>query len=104
MEVIQTRVRYSYDALGRLSAVVVDLSPQDNSIADGKVFQTFYAYDGDSDRIATVSQSDGTQLSFQYVQMGGIYRVSCFTDALGRTTRYGYDLSRASTYIVDPKT
>ena len=103
VEVIQTRVRYSYDALERLSAVVVDLSPQDNSIADGKVFQTFYTYDGDSDRIATVSQSDGTRLSFQYVQVGGTYRVSNFTDALGRTTRYGYDPSRATTYIVDPE-
>ena len=83
VQVIQTRVRYGYDSLGRLSAVVVDLSPQDNSIADGKVFQTFYTYDGTSDRIASVSQSDGTQLSFQYVQVGGTYRVSYFTDALG---------------------
>ncbi|HCH0556866.1 TPA: RHS repeat protein, partial [Pseudomonas aeruginosa] len=103
VEIIQTRVRYSYDALGRLSAVVVDLSPQDNSIADGKVFQTFYTYDGSSDRIATVSQSDGTQLSFQYTQVGGSYRVSHFTDALGRLTRYGYDPSRNSAYVVDPE-
>lgn len=103
VQVIQTRVRYGYDSLGRLSAVVVDLTPQDNSIADGKVFQTFYTYDGTSDRIATVSQSDGTQLSFQYAQVGGSYRVSYFSDALGRVTRYGYDLQRNSTYIVDPE-
>ena len=103
VDVIQTRVRYSYDGLGRLSAVVVDLSPQDNSIADGKVFQTFYTYDGDSDRIASVSQSDGTQLSFQYTQVGGTYRVSYFYDALGRVTRYNYNLRQSITTIIDPE-
>lgn len=103
VEAIQTRARYSHDTLGRLSAAAVDLSPQDNSIADGKVFQTFYAYDGGSDRIASVSQSDGTRLSFQYTQIGAAHRVSHVTDALGRVTRYCYDLGRRVTTILDPE-
>ncbi|MCZ8384134.1 LysM peptidoglycan-binding domain-containing protein [Achromobacter xylosoxidans] len=101
VQVMQTRVRYGYDGLGRLSAVSIDLTPEDGSIADGKVFQTFYTYDGDSDRLASVSQTDGTQLSFTYVQDGADFRVSSVTDALGQVTRYTY--SYGLTTVVNPK-
>src|SRR5262249_31779748 len=75
-----TTTRYAYDAAGRLSQVIVDLSPEDNSVADGQVFTTTYAYDGNSDRIASITQSDGSQVSFTYVLAGdGSYRVSSFS-------------------------
>jgi len=103
VQVVQTRVRYGYDGLGRLSAVVVDLSPEDNSIADGKTFQTFYTYEGDSDRIASVSQSDGTQVSFGYTQVGNTFKVTYSVDALGRVTRYGYNPKAGNSWMVDPQ-
>ena len=39
-----TRVRYTYTTSNRLSRVTVDLSPQDNSIADNKTYLTDYTY------------------------------------------------------------
>jgi YD repeat-containing protein len=60
----QTRTRYAYDASNRLASVTVDLSPADNSIADGKTFVTTYTYDGTSKRIAAITHSDGTTVSF----------------------------------------
>lgn len=102
-QVIKTRVRYGYDSLNRLSSVAVDLTPQDNAIADGKVFQTFYTYDGTSTRLANVSQTDGSQLSFTYVQDGTAFRVATMTDALGRVTKYAYDTASRKTSITDPR-
>lgn len=102
-QVIQTRVRYGYDSLNRLTSVAVDLTPTDNAIADGKVFQTFYTYDGTSTRLANVSQTDGSQLSFTYVQDGANFRVATVTDALGRVTRYTYDTANRKTSVTDPQ-
>jgi YD repeat-containing protein len=100
-QVIQTRVRYGYDSLNRLTSVAVDLTPKDNAIADGKVFQTFYTYDGTSNRLANVSQTDGSQQSFTYVQDGANFRVATVTDALGRVTRYAYDTANRKTSVTD---
>ncbi|WP_434644479.1 LysM peptidoglycan-binding domain-containing protein [Achromobacter piechaudii] len=100
-QVIQTRVRYGYDSLNRLTSVAVDLTPQDNAIADGKVFQTFYTYVGTSNRLANVSQTDGSQQSFTYVQDGANFRVATVTDALGRVTRYAYDTANRKASVTD---
>ncbi|HEX6362104.1 MAG TPA: RHS repeat domain-containing protein, partial [Albitalea sp.] len=54
-----TRVRYAYDASHRLASVIVDLSPADGSVADGRCFVTTYGYDGDSTRLVSVGRSDG---------------------------------------------
>jgi YD repeat-containing protein len=80
--VTTTTVRYAYDASNRLSNVTLDFTPEDNSVAVTKVYTTTYTYDGTSKRIASVTQSDGTKLSFTYVQAGGSYKVETVTDAL----------------------
>lgn len=100
--VTTTTVRYTYDASNRLSQVTVDLSPGDNSIVDGKVYTTAYTYDGVSKRVASVIQSDGTQLSFTYKQVGSDYRIETLTDALGAITRFSYDTAQNTTTVTDP--
>ncbi|PZE12972.1 hypothetical protein DMX10_13465, partial [Pseudomonas sp. 57B-090624] len=92
------QVYYGYDGLGRLVSVSTDLTPSDNSIADGKVYTTTYGYDGDSFRIASVSQSDGTTASFTYVLVEGQYRVRTVTDASGTMT-FSYDTANRRTDV-----
>ena len=41
-----TRTRYAYDGQNRLVQVTVDLSPEDNSVADSRTYVTTYTYDG----------------------------------------------------------
>lgn len=106
-----TRVRYEYDASNRLSKMTIDLSPSDNSIADGKTFVTTYSYVGASTQLAGISESDGSSIVFnnydaagritQLTQtVGGVARVTkltyesgqtTVTDPLGNTTIYSYD-------------
>jgi YD repeat-containing protein len=85
-----SRVRYEYDASNRLAAVITDLTPDDNSIADGNTYVTRYTYDGASTRVASVAQSDGTRLAFTYEQAGAIWRVKQVVDGEGRITRLDY--------------
>lgn len=102
-----TRVRYAYDDAGRLTQVSVDLSPDDNSIADAHVYLTTYSYDGDSQRVATLSQSDGSRLEFTYAQLGDetAHRLVGIVEQVGdtrRQTRVSYDLSARTTTVTDP--
>jgi uncharacterized protein RhaS with RHS repeats len=94
--VTQTRVRYGYDTSNRLQTVTVDLSPTDNSIADGRTYVTSYSYDGTSKRIASITQTDGSSVSFTYELAGGIYRVKTYTDAENRTTTLNYTSTNGS--------
>src|SRR5450830_35110 len=71
-----TRVHYTFDTSNRLSTVTVDLSPIDNAITDGKIYATTYTYDGTSNRVASITQSDGTSQAFTYVLVGTDYRVA----------------------------
>ena len=97
-----TRVRYAYDSANRLSTVIVDLSPEDNSVADGRTYVTTYSYDGESTRIASVTQNDGTSLAFAYVLVGSEYRVATVKDGLGQTTSYTYNTAAGTTTVADP--
>ena len=89
--VTSTRSRYSYDASNRLVMVTVDLTPDDNSVADGQVYRTTYTYDGSSTRVATLTQSDGSRLEFTYVQVGSGYRIASIKDGLNLTTSFTYN-------------
>ncbi len=90
--VVQTVVRYTYDDTtnNRLRTVTVDLTPGDNSVADNVTYTTTYTYDGTSKRIASITQKDGSTISFTYQQINGAYRVKTFTDGMGRLTTLNY--------------
>ncbi|MBI1890132.1 MAG: RHS repeat protein, partial [Burkholderiales bacterium] len=92
-----TRTRYSYDASNRLKQVITDLSPDDNSVADGKTFVTTYTYDGASNRVSGIDQSDGTAVSFTYTLQNGKWRVASMTDGVGHTTNFSYTDAVAGT-------
>lgn len=96
-----TTVRYGYDAAHRLVRVTVDLTPEDNAVADGKVYETAYAYDGTSRRVARIDQTDGSSLAFTYVQDGSAFKVASVTDALGAVTRFTYDRINGITTVTD---
>jgi YD repeat-containing protein len=90
---LQTRTRYAYDGLDRLTSVTVDLSPEDNSVATGPTYVTTYTYDGTSKRVASISQTDGSRIDIQY-ETSGAYRVNSITqsvaEGVSRTTSYNY--------------
>jgi YD repeat-containing protein len=98
----QVKVRYEYDGADRLSAVVVDLSPEDGQVADGNVYRTEYGYDGASRRLASISQSDGTALAFSYVEQDGEYLLATMIDAAQATFTFAYDRAAGQTTITDP--
>lgn len=83
----QTLTRYGYDTSNRLTSVTVDLTPTDNAVTDNKMYVTTYTYEGTSKRIATITQTDGTKLTFTYDSSG---RVKTYTDALSQTTTLNY--------------
>ncbi|WP_150115346.1 RHS repeat protein, partial [Pelagerythrobacter marensis] len=92
-----TRTRYAYDAQNRLIEVTVDLSPEDNSVSDGRIYVTSYTYDGNSNRVASITQTDGSSLAIAYDEAG---RVATLTQhvAMGdvRVTRIGYGVNVTS--------
>jgi YD repeat-containing protein len=95
------RVSYGYDASHRLVTTTVDLTPADNT--DARSYTTTYGYDGTSNRIATLTQSDGTSLSFTYIAAGATYKVSQMTalvDGKSRITKYSY--WQGLTTVTDP--
>lgn len=80
-----TRVRYDYDTANRLSAVTVDLSPDDRLVTDGKKYVTSYTYvDATSKRVKTITETNGTSVSFDYDASD---RVKQFTEGTAGTTR-----------------
>jgi YD repeat-containing protein len=84
------QVQYTYDSQGRLSAVKTVLNPGEST---PNFYITAYTYDGTSNRVATVVQSDGTNTvatfaAFTYEQApnNGPWRIKTITDASGTQT------------------
>ena len=101
VERMQTRTRYAYDSLGRLSSATVDLTPADNSIADGKTYGSAYTYVGETRLIASVAQTDGTRVDFEYDAYNRVTAVTQMVDgATTRVTRLSYGTDFTS--ITDP--
>ncbi|SMC27724.1 YD repeat-containing protein [Andreprevotia lacus DSM 23236] len=103
VDVSTSRVRYAYDAQNRLSKVTVDLTPEDSSTVDGKAYVTTYTYDGSSNRLASLSQTDGSRLEFTY---DGSFRIATVKDVRSasdiRTSTYSYDSAAGATTVTDP--
>jgi len=97
-----TRTYYGYDASNRLTTVTTDLSPEDNSISDGKTYVTTYAYSGTTKLISTLTQSDGTSLSFGY---DGSSRVTSITQTVssGVSTMTSFVYGSNRTTMIDPQ-
>lgn len=74
-------VLYGYDSLNRLTTVTTDLTPEVGT--DSKCYLTTYTYDGTSNRVASVTQSDGSSVGFTYELVGDEYRVKTVSDSQG---------------------
>lgn len=118
--VVRGQVAYGYDSVGRLSSVLVDLTPADGpgdrdvwdattaANNDGYLFRTTYTYVGATSlQIASVRHSDGTVASYTYDANG---RVATLTqgdtnandaDGVGNTISFTYDAANRSTDVVD---
>lgn len=102
---VVSHVSYTYDLLNRLETVAVRLDQTGDLPAgshSGADYVTTYAYDGNSTRIASVTQGDQTQLQFTYVNDSGTFKVATVTDGLGRTTAFNYDPLAETTTVIDP--
>lgn len=134
---VKTQVTYSYDTQGRLTSVITDLTPDsasDNTWDgttpannNGKLFRTDYTYEGTSLRLASLTQSDGTLISYTYYADGRVKTVTrgdsnindadglgetvtytygsgstTVADSLGRTWTYAYDASGQLTQVTSP--
>lgn len=118
--VVLGQVAYGYDSIGRLSSVLVDLTPRDGAADletwnatdaaanDGYLYRTVYSYaDATSLRISQVRQGDGTLVSYGYDAEGRIISVTQGddnandADGVGQTLTYSYDTANRRTDVSD---
>lgn len=101
--VVRQQVQYGYDAQGRLQTVNTTLGSDTDSTTAS--YNTTYTYDGDSDRVASLTQSDGTTVTYTYAQdTNGIYRVASVGTGSGaqtQTVELSYDLADDTTTMTD---
>ncbi|WP_135212625.1 HNH endonuclease [Vitreimonas flagellata] len=115
-----TRTTYGYDGSNRLTSVTVDLTP--DNLADAATYTTAYTYDGSTNRIASITQTDGSSLAITYDGSGrvatltqtvasGDTRVTTLayysdrtevTDPRGSVTKLYYDANKQLTKVVAP--
>ncbi|KTE42969.1 MULTISPECIES: DUF6531 domain-containing protein [unclassified Sphingopyxis] len=96
-----TRTHYTYDGSNRLEKVKVDLSPGDSLITDGATYVTTYAYVLNSNRISSITQTDGSGLTIEYDASGRVTRLrETVASGVERETNLAYGAS--STTITGP--
>ena len=83
---------YTYDRTGRLTGVSIILTTD-----SGNAYQSTYTYDGTSKRVQSVTESDGTKLTFAYDTS---LRIKTVTDGLGNVTTYTYDTTNRKTSVL----
>ncbi|THB70252.1 MAG: hypothetical protein D6B28_09760, partial [Gammaproteobacteria bacterium] len=99
---ILSTTHYAYDGEGRLERVITDLTPEGGDIGDGVTFDTTYTYDGTSNRIRTIEQSDGTYIAITYQSSRGTdYKVKTITDGKGRQISFAYYTTHGYTRVTD---
>jgi len=115
--VTQTLVSYAYDTSNRLSSVNVDVTPPGASQA--KTYSTSFTYVGTTKMVQTMTQSDGTSMTFHYDASNRVDSIAqssgpslSFTydtanrktsvKSNGLTTVYGYDAAGQLTSVVGP--
>ena len=99
-----TATRYAYDTQGRLSTLTIDLTP--NDLSDSRNYVTTYTYYdglGNNRLINTISQSDGTSVSFAYeaIANSSDYRIKTVTDGNNVATNYVYDTPNNETRVTN---
>ncbi len=111
--VLLGQVNYGYDAVGRLTSVLVDLTPRDGagdqdawnaalpSANDGYLYRTVYTYaDSSSLRISQVKQGDGSTVSYTYDTQGRVATVTTGdVNGAHSTLTYSYDPANARTDV-----
>ncbi len=103
--VLRSQVRYDYDALGRLTHVHADLTPDD--AGDARWSTTRYTYEGSSLRVLRMEQGDGTVASYTWHADGRVRSVTVGDindndgDGTGRTTFFTYDAAGRTTHVAD---
>ncbi|MFC4527581.1 putative Ig domain-containing protein [Dyella halodurans] len=102
--VVRQQVQFGYDSQGRLQTVTTTLASDTNSTSSAS-YTTTYGYDGTSDRVTSVTQSDGTTVSYTYAQdSNGTYRVATITTGSGaaaQTLSLSYNLTTDTTTVTD---
>ncbi|WP_426270378.1 LysM peptidoglycan-binding domain-containing protein [Dyella kyungheensis] len=121
--VTRQMVSYGYDSQGRLSTVATTLGSDTDSTSNS--YTTTYTYQDTTDLVASVTQSDGTTVSYSYTQdTQGAYQVTgittgtgaaaqsltlnygtdntTVTDGLGNATQYQYNASGELTAVIAP--
>ncbi|NVJ60909.1 MAG: hypothetical protein HWE27_10995 [Gammaproteobacteria bacterium] len=94
---------YRYDQNNRLEKVIVDLSPEDNSIADQNIYTTQYSYWGDSHRIRSITDPGNKSVFIGYkaeiTDGQSVFAVSDITDALGNKVTFNYNFANRTTDV-----
>ncbi|WP_179197415.1 hypothetical protein PWP89_10605 [Stenotrophomonas rhizophila] len=113
--VVIGQVSYGYDGVGRLTSVLVDLTPADAlgdtdswndgtaAANDGYLYQTVYTYaDATSLKISQVRQGDGSTVSYTYDASGRVATVTT-GDPQGAhaTLSYTYNAASGQTDVTD---
>lgn len=93
-------VEYLYDGLGRLSTVRTMLDPHVVK-SSHQWFDTTYGYQGNTQVITSVTQSDGVTQQFTYDTQGRVHTVTSGSGSSSRTLTYTYDAATQSTTVDD---